>query len=157
MKSNLFGTVQVSKAIPARICQYRFGAQLPASCTRRIKSIWRSSRFLKLGMTHPIDTDLVREFAERVDEVYVVEEKRPLLENEVKALLTQMYQDGSIKQYVNVWGQAIPRGFSVGIPAASGLDASILIQKLIPLFKQRLGTRRHRTTNLRKSRRFLLI
>ncbi len=90
---------------------------------------------LKLGMTHPIDADIVREFAEQVDEIYVVEEKRPLLENEIKALLTRMYQDGNIKKYVNVWGKQFPDGLA-GIPAVSGLDASILIQKLIPLFKR---------------------
>jgi indolepyruvate ferredoxin oxidoreductase len=94
---------------------------------------------LKLGMTHPIDSDIVREFAEQVDEIYVIEEKRPLLENEIKAFLTQMYQNGDIKRYVNVWGKQFPNGLA-GIPVASGLDASILIQKLIPLFKDRLGT-----------------
>ncbi len=94
---------------------------------------------LKLGMTHPIDADIIREFAEQVDEIYVVEEKRPLLENEIKALLTDAYQNGDIKAYVNVWGKQFPDGL-VGIPAASGLDASILIQKLIPLLRHRLGT-----------------
>ena len=94
---------------------------------------------LKLGMTHPIDADIVREFAEQVDEIYVVEEKRPLLENEIKALLTDAYQNEDIETYVNVWGKQFPDGL-VGIPAASGLDASILIQKLIPLLKHRLGT-----------------
>ena len=94
---------------------------------------------LKLGMTHPIDSDIVREFAEHVDEIYVVEEKRPLLENEIKALLTRMYQEGNIKRYVSVWGKQFPNGLS-GVPVASGLDASILIQKLIPLLRDRLGT-----------------
>ncbi len=94
---------------------------------------------LKLGMTHPIDSDIVREFVEHVDEIYVVEEKRPLLENEIKAFLTQMYQNGDIKRYVNVWGKQFPNGLA-GIPVASGLDASILIQKLIPLFRDRLST-----------------
>ena len=94
---------------------------------------------LKFGMTHPIDTEIVRAFAEQVDEIYVVEEKRPLLENEIKALLTKMYQNGEIKRYVNVWGKQFPNGLA-GIPVASGLDASILIQKLIPLLRDRLGT-----------------
>ena len=101
---------------------------------------------LKLGMTHPIDADIVREFAEHVDEVYVVEEKRPLLENEIKALLTHAYQAGGIeggtgfqRRYIPVWGKQFPDNLA-GIPAASGLDASILIQKLVPLFKHRLGT-----------------
>ena len=94
---------------------------------------------LKFGMTHPIDTEIVRAFAEQVDEIYVVEEKRPLLENEIKALLTKMYQNGESKRYVNVWGKQFPNGLA-GIPVASGLDASILIQKLIPLLRDRLGT-----------------
>ncbi|MDE0011798.1 MAG: 2-oxoacid:acceptor oxidoreductase family protein [Candidatus Poribacteria bacterium] len=94
---------------------------------------------LKLGMTHPIDSEIVQKFAEQVDEIYVVEEKRPLLENEIKALLTQMYQNGEGERYINVWGKHFPNGLA-GIPVASGLDASILIQKLIPLLKDRLGT-----------------
>ena len=94
---------------------------------------------LKLGMTHPIDAEIVREFADQVDEIYIVEEKRPLLENEIKALLTQMYQNGEVERYINVWGKQFPNGLA-GIPLVSGLDASILIQKLIPLLKDRLGT-----------------
>ena len=96
---------------------------------------------LKLGMTHPVDTEIVRAFAEQVDEIYVVEEKRPLLENEIKAFLTQMYQNDDIERYVNVWGKQFPNGLA-GVPVASGLDASILIQKLIPLLKDRLGNSR---------------
>ena len=94
---------------------------------------------LKLGMTHPIDKEIVREFAAQVDEIYVVEEKRPLLENEIKAFITDEYQNGEIAQYINVWGKQFPGGIA-GIPVTSGLDASILIQKLIPLFKHLLGT-----------------
>ncbi len=100
---------------------------------------------LQLGMTHPIDADIVREFAEKVDEIYVVEEKRPLLENEIKALLTHAYQNAGTERekgfqprYVPVWGKQFPDGLA-GIPTASGLDASILIQKLIPLLKHRLS------------------
>ena len=93
---------------------------------------------LKLGMTHPIDKDIVRAFATQVDEIYVVEEKRPLLENEIKAFITDEYQNGDIDHYVNVWGKQFPDGMA-GIPVTSGLDASILIQKLIPLLKHLLG------------------
>ena len=93
---------------------------------------------LKLGMTHPIDKDLIREFAAQVEEIYVVEEKRPLLENEIKAFITQGYQNGDMDRYVNVWGKQFPNGLA-GIPVTSGLDTSILIQKLIPLLKHLLG------------------
>ena len=93
---------------------------------------------LKLGMTHPIDSDIVCRFASQVDELYVVEEKRPLLENELKALLTQMYQEKKIKRFVNVWGKQFPAGLT-GIPSEAGLDTSILIQRLLPLFKHRFN------------------
>ena len=93
---------------------------------------------LKLGMTHPIDKDLIREFAAQVDEIYVIEEKRPLLENEIKAFITQGYQNGDMDRYVNVWGKQFPNGIA-GIPVTSGLDTSILIQKLIPLLTHLFG------------------
>ena len=101
---------------------------------------------LKLGMTHPIDKNIIREFAAQVDEIYVVEEKRPLLENEIKAFITHGYQNGDIDRYVNVWGKQFPNGIA-GIPVTSGLDASILIQKLIPLLKHLLGTGSESTVN----------
>lgn len=88
---------------------------------------------LKLGMTHPIDTDIVFEFAQELDELIVIEEKRPILENEIKAFLTQMYQEGILDRYVKVWGKHFPNGQS-GIPIEAGLDTSILIQRLIALF-----------------------
>jgi len=42
--------------------------------------------FLKLGMPHPMPRDLVREFAEGVDEIYIVEELDPFIEMQVRAL-----------------------------------------------------------------------
>lgn len=89
---------------------------------------------LKLGMTHPLDIDIVREFAAQVDACYVVEEKRSLLENELKALLTQMYQNGELQRVVKVWGKQFPDGLT-GLPSEAGLDTSILIQRFAPLFK----------------------
>ncbi|MYF99044.1 indolepyruvate ferredoxin oxidoreductase, partial [Candidatus Poribacteria bacterium] len=95
---------------------------------------------LKLGMTHPIDQDIVFEFAQMVDEIYVVEEKRPVIENEIKAFLTQKYQEEDLKNYVKVWGKQFPNGLQ-GIPVVAGLDTSILIQRLIPLFSNHNETK----------------
>lgn len=90
---------------------------------------------LKLGMTHPIDEDILYEFAQGVDELFVIEEKRPILENEIKAFLTQAYQEGNLDKYVKVWGKHFPEGLP-GIPIEAGLDTSILIQRLISLFSK---------------------
>ncbi|MCB2156944.1 indolepyruvate ferredoxin oxidoreductase subunit alpha [bacterium] len=41
---------------------------------------------LKIGMTYPVPHQLIRNFAQRVEYLYVVEENRPFLEEEIKAL-----------------------------------------------------------------------
>ena len=41
--------------------------------------------FLKLGLTYPLPMDLIRDFADKVDELYVVEELDPFMEDQIKA------------------------------------------------------------------------
>jgi indolepyruvate ferredoxin oxidoreductase alpha subunit len=41
---------------------------------------------LKLGMANPLPVDLIRNFAAKVDKLYVVEELDPIIENHVRAL-----------------------------------------------------------------------
>ena len=42
--------------------------------------------YLKLGMVYPLPTDLIYEFAKNHDEIYIVEELDPFIEDHVKAL-----------------------------------------------------------------------
>src|SRR5208283_4559294 len=44
-------------------------------------------RLLKVGMVWPLDPVVVREFAQNLDLVVVVEEKRPLLEDQIRSIL----------------------------------------------------------------------
>ncbi len=41
--------------------------------------------FLKLGFTHPLPMDKIREFASSVETLYIVEETEPVMETEIKA------------------------------------------------------------------------
>jgi indolepyruvate ferredoxin oxidoreductase alpha subunit len=41
--------------------------------------------FLKLGFTYPLPLDLIRDFAGKVDKLYVVEELEPFMEEQIKA------------------------------------------------------------------------
>ena len=95
---------------------------------------------LKFGLTHPIDDDIVREFAMRVREICVVEENRPLLENDLKASLSQLYQNGEIDRFVQVWGKQLPDGLE-GIPDMGVLNPSIIMQKLVPFLRTRYSPR----------------
>ncbi len=44
-------------------------------------------RLLKVGMTWPLDPEIVREFARGLHTIVVVEEKRPVLEDQIRAIL----------------------------------------------------------------------
>jgi indolepyruvate ferredoxin oxidoreductase len=44
-------------------------------------------RLLKIGMTWPLDPEIVREFAQGLATIVVVEEKRPVLEDQLRAIL----------------------------------------------------------------------
>ena len=95
---------------------------------------------LKLGLTHPVDEEIVREFASHVREIYVVEEKRPLLEKDIKAIVGRFYQNGEMDRLVQVWGKEFPDGLE-GIPDSLGLNPTILIQRLIPLLRHKFGSK----------------
>jgi indolepyruvate ferredoxin oxidoreductase, alpha subunit len=45
-----------------------------------------SASFLKLGFTHPLPRRLIREFAGKVEKLYVVEELEPFLEEQLRAM-----------------------------------------------------------------------
>ncbi|WP_454741970.1 indolepyruvate ferredoxin oxidoreductase family protein [Cupriavidus necator] len=54
----------------------------------------RGIAVLKLGMVWPLEPRIVREFAEGLDEIFVVEEKRALIEQQVKDILYPLAASG---------------------------------------------------------------
>jgi indolepyruvate ferredoxin oxidoreductase alpha subunit len=50
------------------------------------KEIMPNASFLKLGMTYPLPQNLIREFADKVKELYVVEELEPFLESQIREM-----------------------------------------------------------------------
>lgn len=63
-------------------------------------------RLLKLGMTWPVDPQIIADFTHGLDKVLVVEEKRPFIEEQVKAILCDM----DFGKQVRVIGKAHPPG-----------------------------------------------
>jgi indolepyruvate ferredoxin oxidoreductase len=88
---------------------------------------------LKLGLTYPVDPQSVRELAQQVDTLYVVEEKRGFIETQVIQILNQAYQEGTLARLVPVWGKQFAKG-RPGFPEQRGLNASIVMELLIPVF-----------------------
>ena len=87
---------------------------------------------LKLGITYPVDAEMVAAFASRVEQMCVVEEKRPFVEPQVASILTRMRQQGRLPD-LPLWGKHFPGG-EPGFPDVMGLHPSLTIQCLARLF-----------------------
>ena len=53
---------------------------------QHVREVLPEASVLKLGMVHPLPFDMIREFASKVDKLYVVEELDPFIEEQVKAI-----------------------------------------------------------------------
>lgn len=81
---------------------------------------------LKLGITYPIDPALIQGFAERVDQLIIVEERRGFIEEQIATILSQL------NLVRPLYGKKFPFELP-GLPESRGLNPSILIQHLAPL------------------------
>ena len=77
-------------------------------------------RLLKFGMSWPIDPLILAKFVEGLDQILVVEEKRPFLEEQIKAAL----QDNDAGAFVKVWGKVSPSNSARVPPGVSLLPLS---------------------------------
>ena len=87
---------------------------------------------LKLGISYPIDPQLVEEFCKQVRSIFVIEERRGFMEEQIAEIVSKLNQNSTAANRTNVWGKEFPAGLR-GIPSARGLNPSILIDRLAPL------------------------
>lgn len=90
---------------------------------------------LKLGISYPVDPQIVLQFAQGVEEIYVVEEKRNFMESQIATLLKDAYQSRLLDRFIPIWGKTFPKGFS-GFPSIRGLNPSLLMEILGPVLKK---------------------
>ncbi len=102
---------------------------------------------LKLGMTWPLDAQLIHEFAKRVDKIWVVEEKRAFVEPQIKEIL---YGHSTVA----VEGKHTVEG-AVCISSTGILEVTDLMQQLVmrldlnqPELLARLAITKQHTKNL---------
>lgn len=86
---------------------------------------------LKLGLTYPLDEELVAGFATQVKNLFIIEERRSFLEEQVAAILAGQAQRDAAFRPPAVWGKKFPRGD--GMPVIRGLNPSIVLEKLGPI------------------------
>ncbi len=56
------------------------------TCYQYIKEVFPEASVLKLGMAWPMPTELIKEFASKVEKLYIIEELDPVIENHVRAM-----------------------------------------------------------------------
>src|SRR3989475_904748 len=83
---------------------------------------------LKLAVTFPIEPEIVEQLAGQVDNIIVVEEKRPFIENQIKGILRDLMQAGHTKTTPQVYGKAFPD--EDGLPEEGGFTPSMVIEKV---------------------------
>jgi indolepyruvate ferredoxin oxidoreductase len=94
---------------------------------------------LKYGLTYPADPMLLRELAGQCERIVVVEERRGFVEEQLAQAVLADRQNGGPAANVPLWGKQFPDGLP-GIPAALGLDPSILVSRLSPLLRKIHGS-----------------
>jgi indolepyruvate ferredoxin oxidoreductase len=82
-------------------------------------------RLLRIGLIYPLDADAIRTFAQALDEVIVVEEKRGFLEGQVKEALA------GLRRGVRVLGKADEAGAPL-FPIQGGMDSDVVVERLGP-------------------------
>jgi len=89
---------------------------------------------LKLGVTHPLDREIVKKFVRELEHAVVIEEKRPFLESQIRGVIQEFNQRSGGNEVLNVQvhGKKFPFDLP-GIPEVKGLNPSILIDRLAPL------------------------
>ena len=91
-------------------------------------------RLLRFGLIYPLDAELVRAFADGLEEIVVVEEKRGFLESQVKEALC------GLGQPIRVVGKLDQDGAPL-FPIQGGMDPDVVAERLGPRLLAALGPR----------------
>ena len=87
-----------------------------------VREVLPNASVLKLGMVHPLPHDLIRDFASKVDKLYVVEELDPFIEEQVKAMGIPV----TGKEILSLCGELTPgrlrKGFGLTENAQSAVE-----------------------------------
>ena len=98
-------------------------------------------RVLHLGMTYPVVAETVTEFAASVDELVVIEEKRPFVETQMRAIL----HEAGVRTPLS--GKRDRSGATL-TPSVGELDAATVAGILVRLLPELAPARRHRPVQL---------
>ncbi len=90
-----------------------------------VKEVLPEASVLKIGMPNPLPVDLIREFACKVDKLYVIEELDPIIETHVRALGIEVTGKELFSALGEFSQQTIAAAFGIEAPSCVGADSEI--------------------------------
>jgi indolepyruvate ferredoxin oxidoreductase len=87
----------------------------------------------KVGMSWPLEATRLKEFAQGLDEILVIEEKRPLIENQVRDILYDLPQDKRpqvVGKRDEKGDPLLPEVFELHVPEIAHVIARRLLQRM---------------------------
>ncbi|MBR5809574.1 MAG: indolepyruvate ferredoxin oxidoreductase subunit alpha, partial [Clostridia bacterium] len=90
------------------------------------EALGENASYLKLGMVYPLPEKLIRDFAEKVDKVYVIEELDPIIEDHCKALGIEVVG----KEIFTLLGEYTPTMIRSAILGASAPESCELTETI---------------------------
>ncbi|MEG1662200.1 MAG: indolepyruvate ferredoxin oxidoreductase subunit alpha, partial [Clostridiales bacterium] len=90
LEQKLHKLAEYSETSPLNFALYHgtaMGVIVSSNCYYYAREVFGDSvSYLKLGMTNPLPNQLIRDFCQRVDKIYIIEENDPYLEDAVRML-----------------------------------------------------------------------
>src|SRR3989449_4232091 len=83
---------------------------------------------LKPAVSYPLEPTTVADLARDVDHIVVVEEKSPIIENQIKQIVQVLEQEGELKSLPAVYGKSFDG--SDGFPEEGGVTPCMLMEKI---------------------------
>ena len=90
-----------------------------------VKEVLPEASVLKIGMPNPLPVEIIREFASKVDKLYVIEELDPIIETHVRALGIEVTGKELFSALGEFSQQTIAAAFGREAPGCVGADSPI--------------------------------
>ena len=92
-------------------------------CYQYVKEAMPDVSILKMGMINPIPKDMIRDFASRVDKLYVIEEGNPYFEEQIRAMGIDVAGGKDMFTIQGEYsGNMIRKAFGLEVPDTDGAD-----------------------------------
>jgi len=127
VEQNLLNLSRAGANLPLNRMELRdtsIGIITAGICYQYVREVLPDASTLKLGMVHPLPHDLIRDFAAKVDKLYIIEELDPFIEEQVKAMGIKAIG----KEIIPLCGELTPGRLrsAFGLPQPAAIPADSL-------------------------------